>query len=193
MKKIQFLAFICVAFQMNGLCQLNKGTWMVGGSGSFSSSNYNINSTANNKTSSFALSATVGYFILPGFPIGIRSVYQSEKQTYRDASGTTGSGISNFLSVGPFVRYYFLPKTDRLVNLFAEANYSFGNAKPDITTNTYHFNRYSLLAGPVIYFNSSVGIEFTLGYFHDKPTDGRNATSGFQTGLGFQIHLEKNK
>ena len=78
-----------------------------------------------------------------------------------------------------------------MANFFAEANYSFGTLKTD-NSNRYQLNRYSFLAGPVIYLNSNVGFELTAGYFNEKPSDGRNATTGFQTNLGFQIHFKKN-
>lgn len=193
MKKSVFILFIGLLITSTALCQLGKSDWMVGGSLGYNSSKYYQNQTAEIKTSDFQFSATAGYFILPKFPIGVRTTLQSNKQHYKDASGARGEGSSNYWSVGPFARYYFLKKTQEIVNLLVETSYSFGSARPDISANTFHFNRFSILAGPVIYFNSSVGLEFTLGYFHDKPSDGRNATSGFQTAIGFQIHLEKTK
>lgn len=193
MKKLQLSILVAVFFSTAAFCQLNKGTWIVGGNAGFNSSNFKLNSIAETKTSNFQLTATAGYFVVKNFPLGVRSTWQFQRQKYHDATGATGEGNSNYLSIGPFARYYFLKKTDRMVNILIEANYSFGSARPDISANTYHFNRYSILAGPVIYFNSSVGLEFTIGYFNDKPSDGRNPTTGFQTNIGFQIHLEKNK
>jgi hypothetical protein len=57
-------------------------------------------------------------------------------------------------------------------------------------------NTFSASAGPVIYFNSSVGMEFLLGYYSRKEViqqngDIINHQKGFQIGIGFQIHLEK--
>lgn len=193
MKKIFVLVVIIIFFQKNIFGQLSKNTWLVGGNLSFASSIYHPNQSAETKTSDFQLSATVGYFITPRLPIGIRTMFQTNKQNYKDAFGTTGEAKANYLSVGPFVRYYFLKKIDPVINFFGEANYLFGKARPDISANTFSFYRYYLLAGPVVYFNSSVGLELTLGYYYQKPNDGRNATSGFQTGLGFQIYLEKAK
>lgn len=48
------------------------------------------------------------------------------------------------------------------------------------------------MAGPVIYFNSSVGLELSLGYYYQKPNNDA-ATTGLQTRIGFQVYLEKIK
>ena len=50
------------------------------------------------------------------------------------------------------------------------------------------------LAGPVVFFNSSVGLEFLLGYSYsmeDIETFLKQVRKGFQIAVGFQIHLEK--
>jgi len=50
------------------------------------------------------------------------------------------------------------------------------------------------LAGPVIYFNSSVGLEVLLGYsssLEDVENANKEVRKGFQVAVGFQIHLEK--
>ncbi len=50
------------------------------------------------------------------------------------------------------------------------------------------------MAGPVIFFNTSVGLEFLLGYsssIEDIKDRYKNSIQGFQIGIGFQIHLEK--
>ena len=56
-------------------------------------------------------------------------------------------------------------------------------------------NTFSALAGPVIYFNTSVALEFLSGYHSslEEATNGGFKTSrnGLQFSLGFQIHLEK--
>jgi hypothetical protein len=166
---------------------------MVGGNAGLNTSTYHPNQIAETKITDFQFSATAGLFVLHNFPVGLRSTWQSQSQKYRDATGTTGEASSKYFSLGPFARYYLLKKREQLANILVEANYAFGSARPDISANTFHFSRYAILAGPVIFFNSSVGLEFTFGYFNEKPSDGRNATSGFQTNLGFQIHLEKNK
>ncbi|MGC8751883.1 hypothetical protein, partial [Hydrotalea sp.] len=54
---------------------------------------------------------------------------------------------------------------------------------------------FSALAGPVIYFNSAVGLEMLLGYDYSKEMEtdvGTNAiTKGLKISIGLQIHLKK--
>ena len=60
-------------------------------------------------------------------------------------------------------------------------------------------SNFSFLAGPAIYFNSSVAIEFLAGYIHtmeeiSSQTYGnpyKQIDKGFQFAIGLQIHLEK--
>lgn len=55
-------------------------------------------------------------------------------------------------------------------------------------------NTFSASVGPVIYFNSSVGLEFLLGFYrrNEKVKEVfETIQEGFQIGIGFQIHLEK--
>lgn len=52
------------------------------------------------------------------------------------------------------------------------------------TTNTY-----SLLAGPAVFFNSSVGAELTAGFYSLNTHD--FTTNSFKINIGFQIYLKK--
>jgi hypothetical protein len=60
-------------------------------------------------------------------------------------------------------------------------------------------DKFSIMAGPEIFFNSSVGLEILLGYkattqtIDNSPTGFSDAHKGFQISVGFQIHLQKNK
>jgi hypothetical protein len=47
--------------------------------------------------------------------------------------------------------------------------------------------------GPVIYFNSSVGLEFTGNYRIDRVHDTKTSAKTFFIAIGFQVHLEKDK
>ena len=53
-------------------------------------------------------------------------------------------------------------------------------------------NRASFFAGPVFYFNESVGLEFTVGYSTTKSFQIKGNKS-ILMGLGIQFHLEKDK
>jgi hypothetical protein len=50
------------------------------------------------------------------------------------------------------------------------------------------------MTGPVIFFNTSVGMEFLFGYssnIENVKELYKNSLKGFQIGIGIQIHLEK--
>jgi hypothetical protein len=187
---ILFLLLFCLCYSQSSFAQLNKNVWMVGGDFSYNSGTTNRpNQNSTTTTTDLQFSPAIGYFIDSRLPIGIRTILQVGRFHYKDNSGTMGYGKSNYFSVGPFVRYYFLKKSDQIFNFFAEANYLIGNAQPDIGTARYTFSRYSLMVGPTIFFNSSVGLELSLGYYHQKPNNDA-ATSGLQTKIGFQVYLE---
>jgi hypothetical protein len=93
------------------------------------------------------------------------------------------------LGVGPFFRYYFLDPDNR-INVFAESAYQYlhfsSNRGASDNANVFTFS-----AGPVIYFNTSVGIEFTASYEINKYNDDSIKTNTFFLNIGFQIHLKK--
>lgn len=189
----QFLTFLAILlFSINSKCQLTRGNWMVGGSGTFSStkntySNNNYYQTSD--VTDIKISPNIGYFIVNKFAVGLRSSFSKNK-----AEVTTTGGLStnvNRFEIGPFLRYYFL-KDENRNNILAEASYQYGiyRFKPD----KGNINTFSVLVGPVVYFNTVVGLEFLLGYYkRNEDVNGSFTTEqkGFQIVVGFQIHLEK--
>jgi len=108
--------------------------------------------------------------------------------------GGLTSNVSRF-EFGPFARFYFLP-ADNQYNILADVSYQYGIYYSKPTKGK--INTLSASAGTVVFFNSSVGLEFLLGYYSRKEvipltTSGENITKqkGFQISVGFQIHLEK--
>ena len=205
-QKIKWIFIITLLLSTATQAQLTKGNWLVGGTANFSSANGETISSAGTQKSTYiniSASPTVGYFIADQFAIGLKPSLSWFKANYgqsiREGLPTAGGGYANetWFDVGPFIRYYFLP-TDNQVNLFAEANYSHGiqwnhpgKGKRD---------SYSFFAGPAIYLNSSVAIEFAVGYNSTKSVtyglnssndDYRSKRNSFQLSIGFQIHLEK--
>ena len=150
----------------------------------------------------YAVTPNIGYFLYDRFVGGLKIGVSHNKENYGDLINeripVASGGYSNmtWFDVGPFLRYYFL-KTENQVNLFTEGNYIFGAAstKPGKGQRT----SYSFFAGPVVYFNSSVGLEFKIGYIKYKSTlfglnssddDFSSKNGQFQIGLGLQAHLE---
>ncbi|MFZ6026006.1 MAG: hypothetical protein ACOYVG_16320 [Bacteroidota bacterium] len=194
MKTFLLLLLFSSAFQSFG--QLTKNNWLVGGSGSLFSYNEKytyptINGTA--KYTSIDLSASVGYFFIDKFSGGLRP-YLS---IYKGSSSGGGSANNLKLAIGPFVRYYFL-KEDKQFNILTDASYQIGiNQEKNGGQPKGKFNTFLLMTGAEIFFNSSVGLEFLIGYKHqiasydNSPSAYTSDKKGFQTSIGFQFHLEK--
>jgi hypothetical protein len=190
MKKLAAAIAFVFLFHQASYSQLTKGNWMVGGSGNFSTSSYTL-AFYQTKSTTLSISPTIGYFIADRFPIGLRVILSNYNASdYNTTNGTTGQANNFGISAGPFVRYYFFRQVDRPVNVFVEGNYSYGY-NTTIDRSKYYLNRFSFMAGPVIYLNNSVGLEFSIGYYYTQQYG--LTTTGIQTGLGFQIHLEKEK
>jgi hypothetical protein len=196
MKKTILLILIASAFFNHADSQITKDNWLVGGNASFSHTNYNSDSYTHSKNTTFSISPNIGYFIWDKFCAGLKLSVNSAKNI--NPSITPGSisykSRTTFINLGPFVRYYFLD-VDKMVNVFIEGIYQY-QLRKDVVPNsiTKEFsNVFTVNAGPVIYLNSSVGIEFTVGYSTLKFENSAGTDNTIQTGLGLQIHLEKEK
>lgn len=80
---------------------------------------------------------------------------------------------------------------DRQFNLATEATAQFGRYKAGIDKGP--ISRYSIMAGPVIFLNSSVGLEFLVGYFSNSEEVKKIkkiSERGIQIEIGFQFFLE---
>ena len=181
-KSISFFLFACIFFNPI-FSQITKKNWLVGGNGTFLSSK-SESSSATSITSSRTLlriEPNIGYFFIDQFVGGIQGVIDYEKLS---VGSTNNSGT--YYSIGPFLRYYFLKK-EKEFNIFSETSYSHlfsGN-------NSSGSNTYSIALGAVLFFNSSVGLEFIPRYSITKNND--LTYKNFQLALGFQIHLLKEK
>ncbi len=180
-------------------CQLDKGIWIVGGSGSFNTYHRDYITptyTVIYKNTDITISPSVGYFLIDKLAFGLSPSYLLQKQEDRGSTGIASGGIGNFswLELGAFGRYYLLKK-DNGYNIVSDISYHYG-LQSNFGSNTGHSNSIKALVGPVLYFNSSVGIELLVGYSSRREfyNDGnKNFNKGFLTTIGFQIHLEKDK
>lgn len=205
MKYIFFSA--ALLFVINSFGQLDKKTWLVGGTGSFNSYKQNEtfifqfngeNIEIQRNIKELELSPKVGYFIMDKLVVGLSSSFTSEESESTTITGNASGGSSNShsFSIGPFTRYYLLKK-EMPYNILVEANYQFGSvSQSDLPNSKGNLNRFSFFVGPEIFFNSSVGIELLVGYKTstqkmDNPNIASITKNGFQVGVGFQIHLEK--
>ena len=132
MKTIYFFTITIFLITINTYSQLDKKTWLVGGTGSFNSYKNEqsfISQQTNNQIiivydyKEIELSAKVGYFFIDKLAIGITPSFSYSNGILRD--NNLSAAYANSFSVGPFARYYFLKK-DKPFNILAEANYQFG-------------------------------------------------------------------
>lgn len=193
--KLLLINLTLLFISTSSFAQLDKGTWLAGGTGSFYS--YNEDYTAPSvdvtaKYTSIDLSASIGYFLADKFSAGLRPYFSS----FKGESSGGGTTNSYRLAVGPFVRYYFL-KADKQFNILGDASYQFGlNQDLGSLHEKGKFNTLSFMAGMEVFFNSAVGLEMLLGYRNQiasiNGSSGYNSNKkGFQVSIGFSFHLEK--
>ena len=181
--------------------QIDKGIWLVGGTGSFYSYNEDYSTPTFNQTAKYTsvdVAASVGYFILDKFAAGLRPSFSSYKGRVVSASvGSGGSTNSYSVAIGPFTRYYFL-NPEKPFNILADVSYQFGlNQRLGALRSKGKDNTFSLMGGTEVFFNSTAGMEILLGFtqnvlsIENSPDEFNNKRSGFQVSIGFTLHLEK--
>lgn len=186
MKKM-FLLMIVTMLSLNLFSQLEKKTWIVGGSLSYSRAKYNTG-VFNSKQEQyeFTVSPAIGYFVINKLAAGIvTSLFESGDR----AQGTTIWGKYSNFNFGPFVRYYFLKK-ETLVNIIAQSYFQFG---AEGSTSGLNKTTLAFSTGPVLYFNSSVGLELLVSHLTYRYRNVDASDNKIQFSLGLQVHLQKDK
>lgn len=158
--------------------QITQGNWLIGGSGSLNSARYNINVGTSIQTN-IQLSGDVGYFVFDKLVFGLKPGYSSI---------LVNSPVSKVISYdfGPFTRYYFLDR-EKTVNVFSELAYQYGITKSN--SNSDNRNRYSGNIGCVIFFNTAVALEFSVGYSYLLYNNNSGNVKYITSGIGFHFHL----
>lgn len=201
--KLFLTTFSILTLSLAAKAQLDKGTWLISGTGNFASSNYNFKNTVQNTTQkstslNIKLSPSVSFFVIDKLAIGLKPSISFEKADGGDVYDSNGniiasggnSKITRF-DIGPFLRYYLLQK-EKQVNIFGELGYQYGTDKG--FGFGVHRNIFFINAGTEIFFNSSVGLEFTVGYLSKNEKNGTISTqtqNTIQAGIGFNFHLQK--
>lgn len=165
--------------------QITKDNWMLGGIISYASTKYNSTNFGDPHTSyNLQVKPNIGYFLVDKLSAGLRANISKVGDRDREQSYTD-------FNVGPYLRYYLL-KSDKVVNILAEAGYSYGFEKGSTPGNASK-NSFSFAVGPVMYFNSVVGLEMLLSYSTYKFSDFAGSNNTIMLGIGLQVHLEKEK
>lgn len=190
MKKL-FVSLLLFASFFIAHSQLTQKTWLAGGTGTFYSyhNDYSTSGYSNEaKYTQIDFSASVGYFVADKLALGLRPTFSSIKGEVT----TTGGMYTNVQRywIGPFARYYFLNPEKQYNNIVTDISYQTGFLGGGLAKGK--LQTFSALAGPVFFFNSSVGLEVLVGYSYRKQDEEaiKDIRKGFQTSVGFQIHLE---
>lgn len=192
--KILFLAFVLFFIFYSAQGQLTKGNWLTGGSLAYSKSESAGSDATNSKTSVLGISSNVGYFFRTKVALGFILNAQFTSEKYPQVNGTINTIRQNKYSIGPFIRYYFLNQDNR-VNLLSQVGLTYSilsNKSIGSVDNKFKSVDYSIDAGPVIFFNSSVGMEFLIGYNSSNAVDFDSRGRSIKFKIGFQIHLSKD-
>ena len=203
MKKI-ILFILAISSIKYSSAQLTKQNWLVGGTGFFNSTTYtNDLGFQTQRVTTIQIAPNIGYFFVDKFAGGLKLNFSTSR--YKNISNGAGYNLSKSTTYGfgPFLRYYFL-NVNKQFNILIDGSYQYNieraggvsssNSTPvPVPITQYSKNTFSIAAGPVIYFNTSVGLEFLIGYSSTKYVQNSSKNSGIQVGLGLQVHLEKNK
>ena len=160
---------------------IHKGSWMLGGNASFTSTKI---SDFDGSTTTISLSPNVGYFFVDQLAGGLRVSLESLKEEGDDAE--------TMWSLSPFARYYFLTPAKK-VNVFLEASYGFGGFS--FGGESVNINQFSFMAGPSIFLTPAVALEFGIGYtsiggeLYDLMISDGSRSNTFGLNIGFQVHL----
>jgi hypothetical protein len=183
MKQFLLTTFTVLFISLFANSQITQGNWLVGGNASFTSTEYNSSASTKQKFTTLLISPAIGYFIADKFAAGLKLSFNSVDQI------TFSNLKQQYFSVGPYCRYYFLP-TEKQANLFVEGNYQYAiNISPSVPNQSSSI--YSFSSGAAVFFNSSVAIEFTIGYSAISFHGYSGVNSSLIAGIGFQFHLHK--
>jgi hypothetical protein len=183
MKKNIVLALAILLFsQLHS--QITKNNWLVGGSGAFTNDKTKL-ATSEISSTQIDLNPRIGYFLIDHFASGLFGNY-----TWVSSKNNNSRSSYTYFGIGPFLRYYFLPDEKR-INLLMEGTVAYNGSRNNLTSTNSGFISYSFSGGPVIFLNSSVGLEFLLGYRGYQENDTETKSNGIKFSIGIQFHLEK--
>jgi hypothetical protein len=198
-KNILFILAVSMIKISSG--QLTKQNWLVGGNGIFNSTTYNNSAgIPGQKMTNIQLTPNIGYFITDKFATGLKLSFGSVRFRIEGQNNLTKNTTYSF---GPFVRYYLLP-IKKQFNILIDGSYQYGIERSgggsapigqplEFSITQYKKNTFSISAGPVLYFNSHVGLEFLIGYTTSKYVKFSGNNNTLLVGIGLQVHLEKDK
>ena len=178
---IIMLACATATLQAQNEGNINKGTWMAGGSVAFSTNSQSQGGTSTTNTT-FSVAPEAGYFISSKFAFTLAVNF---------FNNNFENGSSNSFALQPGIRFY--PYKD----LFVAGAVGFGTSNSTVANTTFKSNLFGYQAGAgySIFLNKHVALEPTLIYTsttisQDTPTANSDLTAqGLTLGVGFRIFL----
>src|ERR1041385_966599 len=160
--RILILLSLFLTLTNKAMSQISKGQFLVGGNISFESAKIDGDGVyvTSYKTTTLFVSPNIGYFIIPKLAGGLRlnvSVYKQNTAVYSQTN----------ISLSPFLRYYLLAQKQKF-KVLVDASYINVKSKTRIQGNPTAIvetaTGYNILAGPSIFLNEHIALEFLLGY-----------------------------
>jgi hypothetical protein len=179
MKKVLFSLAIVTIASLTANAQTDQGTWLLGGSASFSSTSV---SGESGSATSISIAPNIGYFFADNFAAGATVAFGSQS--------FTGEPSSSAFAIGPFARYYFLP-IGANAKLFGDAGIAFGSTSAGGGAPSESATQWHIKAGPAFFLNEHTALEATVGYGSSSSGSGdaKETDNTFQIAVGFQIHF----
>lgn len=175
MKKVILVGAIALCGVMNA--QMEKGSWVIGGSTTLGFNNVSTKYSAGNDSSTepsvstFTLTPSVGFFVQDKLAIGLDLGFVSMTQKDGDYKYTLSS-----LSVIPTATYYFKSGTNLVPYLGAGIGYASTKVtetyQGDSDSETVDGLTWKAKGGLVYLINQNVGVDLGLSYnqFANKET-----------------------
>lgn len=199
MIRLMFL-FMAISIVKSTEGQIEKRNWLVGGTGLFNSNAY-TNDLGNKswKESNIQFQPNIGYFFADRVAGGIKLNLAFSR--VKVVSENYNLQKNNSYGIGPFVRYYILKNEGRL-NFLIEGSYQYqlerggivqsdDNTPAPVPISQSGKNTFAVAGGPVIFFNTTVGLEFLAGYSFTDYVQNKGNIKNFYMGMGLQIYLGK--
>jgi len=178
--------------------QTEKGRFLVGGSIGFNSTKIDYDQGADFESFGYGIRPIISYFIIDELAIGVSVPY-----SYNKSTSNNQESISNTISFGPSLRYYF-PFGKSAI--FPTVSYSFGKSTRkgpafDPLSGSVqervvesNINTLNIGAGYTYFLNKNIGLEAIISYLNRNIDYESNIFNGseessFNFNIGFQIYL----
>lgn len=173
MKKLLSVALLIAACHANA--QTEKGNWIIGGASNlnFKSNKYTTksgsSSTDGQKTSSFSVMPSAGYFVIKNLAVGLELEYDITTQNETISNGFELKETkvkTTTLAALPSATYYFTTDSKAFPYIGAGAGYAASRTKTDIVSSDFKTNYFvwKVKGGIAYMITQNVALDLGLNY-----------------------------